>query len=374
MTKPGRRVRVLTLIDTISAAGGAENLAVHVAARLDRDRFDSFFCASRAGDGRLADELRRSGVPLLVLGRTSPWALQSWRPLYQLLRRERIDVLHAHKFGSNLWGSIVGSAARVPAIVAHEHSWAGEAGTLRRALDRWLIAPAVGAFVAVSSADAAQMTAVEGIDPGLIRVIPNGVPAWPDGLPSLRGELGIPAAAPVVGYVGRLTPIKALDVLLDAAAGASASLPGLRVLVAGSGSDEERLRARAAELGLGETVVFLGARDDVGAVLASVDVSVICSDSEGMPLSVLEAMAAGLPVVATRVGGLPEIVEHDVTGLLVAPRDPHALGRALTELFQDPARRLRLGAAARERHHERYDLDVVVRRIEDLYLALAKAS
>ncbi len=366
---------MLTLIDTIAAPGGAEILAVRSTARLDRGRFQPYFCASRSAASTLGGELEAAGVPLLVLGRESPASIRPWASLGRLLRRERIDVLHAHKFGSNLWAAILGPLCRVPVVIAHEHSWAGERGRFHQVLDRRLIARSVDAFVAVAAADARQMVDVERIDPRLVRHIPNGVPApaAAEG-PSLREELGIAADAPVVGYVGRLGAIKALDVLLDAVARLSERLPQVRTLLAGSGDEEERLRARSAGLGLGERVTFLGTRPDVERVFEAVDVSVICSDSEGMPLSALEAMAAGTPLIATRVGGLPEVVDDGVTGLLVPPRDPEALARALEAVLGDADRRGRMAAASRERHRREFELDHVVGLLEDLYEELFARS
>ncbi len=366
---------MLTLIDTIAARGGAEILAVRSTARLDRERFQPYFCASRSAASALAGELEAAGVPLLVLGRDSPASIRPWLPLARLLRNERIDVLHAHKFGSNLWAAILGPLCGVPVVIAHEHSWAGERGRFHQALDRRLIARSVEAFVAVAAADARQMVEVERIDPRLVRHVPNGVPAPRAAAgPFLREELGIAPGAPVIGYVGRLGAIKALDVLLDAVARLQERLPQVRVLLAGSGDEEERLRARSARLGLGERVVFLGIRPDVDRVFQAVDVSVICSDSEGMPLSALEAMAAGTPLVATRVGGLPEVVDDGVTGLLVPPRDPDALARALESVLGDEERRRRMAAASRERHRREFELDQVVRQLEGLYEELFARS
>ncbi len=366
-----RRLRVLTLIDTIAGLGGAEMLAARAAARLDPARFESFFCTSRATGGQLAAELAGAGVHVLDLGRRSRKQITGWRPLVQLLRRERIDVIHAHKFGSNVWGTLVGSIARVPVIVAHEHSWAGEEGRLRRLLDRWLIARGADAFVAVSAEDRRRMIELEGISASQIRLIPNGIPTLPPADPgAIRHELGISPTAPVIGAIGRLSPVKALDVLIEAAALLRSGLPDLRVLLVGRGAEEDRLRRLAAARGVEDVVLLLGERVDVSAVLAALDVAATCSDSEGIPLAVLEYMAAGLPVVATRVGGLPELVQEGVNGFLVPPRDPSALADALGRLLADPALRAELGRAGRERQQREFDLDVVVRRFEDLYVDL----
>jgi glycosyltransferase involved in cell wall biosynthesis len=157
---------------------------------------------------------------------------------------------------------------------------------------------------------------------------------------------------------------KAYDLLIAAAA----RLPGAHVLIAGFGEERERLEAQIAAEGLEGRVRLLGHRADVPDLVRAFDVAVCCSDFEGMPVSVLEYMEAGLPVVATRVGGLPDLVGGE--GLLVPPRDPDALAAALAELLADPERRRAMGDRARERRRAEFGLDTMIRRIEDVYVEL----
>ena len=223
-------------------------------------------------------------------------------PLISYLRRERVDVIHAHKFGSNLWGSILGRLTRVPVVIAHEHSWSYAGQPLRRFLDREVIARGADVIVAVSRKDQRRMTEVEKIEPATIRFIPNGIAPPERSGHDLRAELGIADGAPVVATVGQLRPEKALGVLIEAAKHLVPRFPELRVLIVGHGPVEHELRRLVAEASLEHTVLFLGRRSDVPDVLDAIDVAVCCSDFEGSPLSVMEYMAAGRPVVATRVG------------------------------------------------------------------------
>ncbi len=183
-----RKLRVVTLVDRLGT-GGAERLAIQTTTRLDPERFDRTLVASRDFDvaiskqhvaNALAD-LRAADVRVIGLKRTSARQVWAWWPLYRLLRRERVDVLHAHKFGSNLWGTIVGRLARVPVIVAHEHTWSYEGQPLRRLADRAVIARWSSAFVAVSREDQRRMIEVEHIRPQDTLFIPNGIPAPPAG-------------------------------------------------------------------------------------------------------------------------------------------------------------------------------------------------
>jgi glycosyltransferase involved in cell wall biosynthesis len=372
----GRRLRVVTLIDKPDITGGGERMAVTLAMRLDPARFESILCSTRPSTGETFErELVDAGVRIVKLDRGSKFDLASWRPLVSMLRRERIDVLHAHKFGSNLWGSVIGRVVRVPVVVAHEQSWASARYELtgermRAALDRIVVSRLANAFIAVSEADRQRMIEVEGIASERIRVLPNAVPTPVPTGADVRKELGIAADAPVVATVCQLRPEKALEVLVDAAEILRAEFVDLKVLIAGDGAEAATLRARIEEKGLQETVLLLGTRRDVPDVLAASDVAVCCSDFEGTPLSVMEYMGSGLPVVATRVGGLPEMIDEGVHGLLFEKRNEHDLAEALGRLFRNPDERKRMGANALKRQRERFDLDGATRWVERLYVEL----
>ena len=370
-----RKLRVLTLVDKPTVTGGAERLAAVVAMKLDPARFESVLCASRQTDEPLLDrELEEAGIGVLALGRRSTLDLLAWRPLVSLLR-DGVDVVHTHMFGSNVWGTVLGRLSGVPVVVAHEHTWSFQGRPLRRFLDRELVARWADVFVAVSGEDRRKMIEVEGVDPAKIRLIPNGIPSPENGAGAdVRTELGIEPGAPVLGVVCELRAQKALEVLFEAAALLLAEFPTLKVLVAGDGPERARLEEGARRLGVANTVLFLGIRRDVPAVLAAVDVAVLSSDYEGSPLSVMEYMAAAKPVVSTRVGGVPELVAEDVHGLLVEPRDPEALAEAVARLLRDPALAKRLGAVGRKRQQREFSLEAMVRRIEDLYEELWLAS
>lgn len=374
-----RRVRVVTLIDYMGTHGGAEGLALSVATRLDPERFESILCVSRwplpgppsAASADALEQLSASGVRLLGLGRHGKVDAWVWARLARFLRREGVDVLHAHKFGSNAWGTLLGRATRVPVVLAHEHTWSYEGKPLRRFLDRHLIARGADRFIAVSREDRRRMIEIEHIDPRDTLFIPNGVVSLPP--PSgrdVRAELGIPSSAQAIGVVGGLRPQKAHHVLLRAVALLVERWPGLHALIVGEGPERATLERLTAELGLHDTVHFLGSRTDVPDLLSALDIAVCCSDFEGSPLAVMEYMDASLPVVASAVGGLPDLIEPGVHGLLVPPNDPPALAAALAELLDDPQRACAMGARGRERRRAEFDIDVLVRRLEDLYLEL----
>lgn len=376
-----RPLRVLTLV--AGTHGGAESLARQIALRLDRSRFESVFCITRSVPRSDLDlvttEMDAAGVAWIDLGRKTRLDLRPWYRLAMRLRRQRFDVIHAHMLGSNVWGAVLSSLARVPVFVAHEHTWSFEGEPLRRFLDRELIARRADAFVAVSEADRRRMHEIERIPWEKLRFVPNGIAARGEGRragPEVRAELGIAPEQPVLGIVATLRPQKALDVLLRAVVPLAREFPALRVLVVGgetaatpqaSEPRREQLEELAEQLGIAATVRFLGPRLDVPELLQAFDVAALSSDFEGSPLGVMEYMEAGLPVVATRVGGMADLIEDGRQGLLVPPRDPEALAAAVATLLRDPERAREMGRAGRERRRREFSIEGTVRRIEDLY-------
>jgi glycosyltransferase involved in cell wall biosynthesis len=378
-----KRIRVVTLVDGIGAYGGGERLAREIAIRLDQQRFEVVFCVSRPvpaaelAAGR--EEIEGAGVRLDVLGRSSRGDLRTWLRAATAYRRWGVDVLHSHKFGSNVWGALLKGRMGSPHFVAHEHTWSFQGSPERKFLDRQLIARRADAFVAVSGPDRERMIELEGIPAAKVRLIPNGIP---DPLPSqrsrgLRAELGIPAETPLLGAVATLRPQKALDVLIRAVAVLRPEFPTVQALIAGGDADRverARLEQVAVEAGVLDAVRLLGERDDVPDLLEALDVAVLSSDFEGSPLSVMEYMEAGLPVVATRVGGVPDVVEDGVTGTLVEPQDPPALALAVAELLRDPTRARAMGEAGRERRRRLFSIAATTAMVERLYEELAGES
>lgn len=375
--RPDGRLGVVVLVDRL-VHGGAERVAADLATHLDPERFATTLCVSRWPDpeharapevpARLRAAAEAAGVTLLALERRGRWDLAAWRPLVRLLRSGDVQVIHGHMTGSNVWAVVLGRSIGLPVVVAHEHSWAFSGSPARRLLDRHVIARGSDAFVACSAEDRRRMIELEGIPAKDIALVPNGIaPRAPRAGRDVRRELGIPGGAPVVGSVGALRAEKRFDVLVRAASALVARRPDARVLIAGDGTERRRLEALVSGLGLSRSVLLLGARDDVPDVLAALDVAVTCSDFEGAPLSVLEYMDAALPVVATRVGGLPDLLQDGVHGLFVPRRDPAALAGAVDELLGDPARRERMGRAGRERRRGEFTLEAMVARVEALY-------
>lgn len=361
-----RRLCVLTIIDALMTAG-AETVATRIALGLDGQRFESIICSTRPTPRPHVEAARTVGVEVLELERRSKVDLWRWLPLVRLLRSGRIDVVHAHKFGSNLWAALLMPRSRLPVLVAHEHSWSYE-GMLRRLVDRELIGRRADAIVAVSPTDRMRMIELERIPAEKIVFVPNGIPDRPAGDGRrIRSELGLAVSDPVVGTVCGLRPEKELETTLRALGRLAPHRPQLRFVVVGDGPERARLERLAEQLGVPS--FFLGHRpnEEVPDLLAAMDVLVCSSRFEGMPLAVLEWMAAGKAIVASRVGGLPAILEHGQEGVLVPPRDYAAFAQEIERLLDDPVERRRLGDAAQRRQRKEFRFDQTVALLESLY-------
>jgi glycosyltransferase involved in cell wall biosynthesis len=360
-------MRILYLIDFASSTGGAERFAIGLATHLPRDRFEPWVCSTRGADDAAIGALTQAGIPYVNLSGRTKRRHHRLAGLATLIKRQRFDILHAHKFGSNLWGSLIGSACHVPVIVAHEHSWSYEGDPLRACLDGRVIGRLATRFVAVSSADARRMAARERVPADKIIVIPNGyIPSAEKPETDLRVELGLAPQTPLIATAARCDPEKRIDVLLEAHVRVLASIPDAHLAIAGDGQCRPGLAQRARELGLDGMVHFLGQRADVDSILRAADVAALASDREGSPLIMFECMATDTPLVATAVGGLPDIVEHCRTGLLVPRRDPAALADGLVALLADPGRRAQIAAAARDRLSQ-FTIDATAARFAVLY-------
>lgn len=361
------RIRILFLIDNLTVKGGAERAAAGLACHLPREHFDVWLCATREVEAPVAQELSQAGVRHLSLGRRTKFDIHHFRKLVGLMRAQGFDVVHAHMFGSNFWGTVLGRACRVPVIVAHEHNWSYSGDRVHVWVDREVIARAASTFIAVSEATRSRMVSEEHIPREKIVVLPNAY--IPQSVPhggDIRAELGLEQGSRIVTTVAVMRAEKALDVLISAHAQLLLRCPAAHLVMVGDGQYQEALERQVADLGIRANVHFLGFRRDVDSILRQTDVCAMSSDWEGMPLFALEAMAAGVPMVATSVGGLPEVVRDGETGILVAPRDPAALAQAITDILIDGDLAVRLASASVARSEE-FCIDRVVPRFIALY-------
>jgi len=363
-------IRILHVLLSLEP-GGLENGVVNVINRLDRTRFlSSVCCLKRAGEfARRIDDPRVVVHEMDWRGGNDPrLALR----LAALMRRTRPHVVHTRNAEPFFYGFAGARLARVPALVHSEHGRTFNDRPSRFAVQRWMSRHTDAVF-AVSGQLKADLVHHIGIPEAGIEVLHNGVDLSrfdvadridADARAALRRSWGVPDGALVVGSVGRLAAVKNYGLLVRAAA--ASGLP-VHVVFAGEGPERTTLLALAQSLGIADRVHLLGHCNDVDRVLGAFDIFVLPSFSEGMSNTLLEAMAAGVPAVASAVGGNGEIVRDGIDGRLFASDDEAGLAACLVELCGDAARRARFGAAARERVQSTFDIRRMIERYEQLY-------
>jgi glycosyltransferase involved in cell wall biosynthesis/protein-tyrosine-phosphatase len=335
-------------------------------------------------EGRLAEELRRLGIDVTVIDEmrhSSPAIV--WM-LTRFFIERRIDLVHTHRCKDTVLGTIAAKLAGVAHVVRTVHGlrepltgWNRLKYAVYETLDTAMLRWFADRVIAVSDRMAGTLIAT-GHQASRVTTIHNGIDlskAVPGrSRDDLRREWNVDDAAVVIGTAGRLSPVKGQDVFLRAARLILDRQPGARFVIAGDGPLEHDLKALASQLDLDRACRFLGARDDITDVMAAMDVFVLPSLSEGLPMAVLEAMALSRPVVASNVGGLPEVIEHRRSGLLVAPSDVDALAAACVELAQDREWAAQLGAAAKRAVEDEFSHQRSGAAVVDLYRSVARRS
>jgi len=356
---PARPIPLLFLVTNFDR-GGAEKIVGRCALGLPRDKYAVQVAALQGRSQAVAGDLRRAGILVHDLGMTCKGDLRVLSRLARLLRQERIRILFTFMFHPTVLGRVVGWLCHVPVRISSERVMAWE-GRGRRLLNQWTV-PLATHVVAVSERVAAYAAREFRIPPDRLITIVNGVDLE-HFRPVMRER---DAGPPVIGCTARLHRKSDHATLLRAFARLSARWPEARLLLVGHGPEGPRLRALADALGVSPRVHFLGEQPDVAPYLAQMDLYVQASMAEGMPNSVLEAMATGLPVVATAVGGTPELVLDGQTGLLVAPGDPSALADALLALLADRRLAESLGRAGRARVEAHFGEQLMIQQMEAL--------
>lgn len=347
-----RKATVCQLLHSLSL-GGAEVLASRFARCLSASYRFVFVCLDELG--ALGAQLRDEGFPVHVLSKREGVDWRCVCRLARVFRHERVDLIHAHQYPAFFYGITARLAARRPAVLFTEHGrHHPDYPRRKRILLNRLLLERRDRVVGVGQAVCRALVTNEGFPEGRVGVIYNGIPLRPLPDPetaraAVRRELRLDSPAVVVLQVARLDPLKDHATAVRALRGALTSGADLQLVLAGDGPALPALRELAFAAGLGDRVHFLGQRPDVPRLLAAADVVLLTSLSEGIPLAVIEGMAAGLPVVATCVGGVPEVVVDGQTGLLAPAGDDGRLGGHLVGLARDPARRARMGQLGRER-------------------------
>lgn len=371
-------IRLLKVVPTL-LCGGTEHQVMTLCRSLDRSHYDlEFACLRRLGP--FIDEIRERGIPLNEYRTPSFKSLTGLAKQVKFARhlaRRRTQIVHAYNFYGNVFAIPPARLTGVPVVIASIRDRGPYLSALQRRVQRHVCR--LADCVLVNAEAVKDWLLADGYDASKIAVIRNGVDLSRFTLPAeprrLRHELGLPPDTPLVAVVSRLNRLKGLEQYLHAAAAIADRYPAVHFLVVGETPPHDtgylgELETLAHRLGIGRRVIFTGLRSDVPQLLASVTIAVMPSLNEALSNALLESMAAGAPVVATRVGGTTEALTDGENGLLVPPGDPGVLASAIARLLDDPALATRLGEAARQTIEQRFSIGRMVEATERLYLNL----
>jgi glycosyltransferase involved in cell wall biosynthesis len=365
------RVKVVHLITELSI-GGSQMALLRLLEKLNGDLFSVSVVCWFNGQGVVAQRIRLLGIPVLDLGMGKKYQWGAFIRLLRFLRELQPVILHSWMFHANIPGRILGRLAHVPVIISSERTM-GQEGWFRRRINQ-ATAFLCDQIVCVSEAVARYAESRIGLPTNKVTVIPNGIDLDDFRHVPTRSQtrkmLGLPTDVLVVGSVGRPRPVKGFHLLLQAYIAIEKRFPDSRLVLVGNGPDEERLKGMAVATGLQHKIIFLNDRQDIPSVLQAFDLFVLPSIWEGMPNVLLEAMAASLPILATQVGGVAELLQPNQAGILVPPGDLHALTEAMAFLLANPELRKDLGNHARAWVETAYEIRNSVDKVESLYMSL----
>lgn len=385
--KSAGKIKVVRVIARLNIGGPAIHVTA-LTAGLDPSRFESLLVTGteNPGEGSLMDAALARGIRPVVIaaivGEASlkPRDVTALVALYRLIRKERPQIVHTHTAKAGFLGRVAARLAGVPMVVHtyHGHVLHGYYGPMKTRLLRRMeraLARMTDRIIAVSEHVKADLVGYGVARPEKISVIPLGFDLEPFfNSAAYRGafqrELGLGNGARLVGIVGRVFPIKNHRLFLDAAARVAGEEGHARFVVVGDGILRPEMEAHARRLGITDRVIFTGWRRDLPRIYPDLDVLVVSSKNEGTPVSAIEAMASGCPVVATRVGGLPDLIDDGKTGCLVPSEDAPALAAAILRVLRDPDAAGRIGRAAQAQVRERFRVERLIGDLEGLYTAL----
>ncbi|MFP5341767.1 MAG: glycosyltransferase [Candidatus Limnocylindria bacterium] len=364
----GGRIRVVQILAT-GTNGGAQEHLHGLVTRMDPDRYDVSVVSLSPGSA--VRKLQRAGIPVLVID--EPDDAIAVGALAAHLAEVRPDVIHNHMYRAETVGTRAAIALgevgqRRPYVVSTIHSSRVRSDADRQHLRE--LTPHMDQLIAVSRAIEHKLVDEERVQ-APVRRIYNGVDLerydHQEACCTLPAEYGMEPGSQVVGVVARLEPEKGHPTLIEAWPQVLRAVPDAYLLIVGEGSRREALEAQARDLRIAHRVIFTGRRDDVPAVTAALDVAVLPSYREAQGLSILEAMALSRPVVASNAGGIPEMIEDGVTGLLVPPHDADALASAITRLLRDHPYADTIGRAGHDMVHDRFCIQLMVNAVQTIY-------
>ncbi|MGQ9611022.1 MAG: glycosyltransferase family 4 protein [bacterium] len=364
-----KRINLMHVVLSLNI-GGLENLVLKLVKNINREKYNICICSLTA-NGELENEFNEIGIPVFIVQKHEGVDYSLPIRLSRVFRNRRVDIVHTHNIDPYLYGTIGAKLARVPVIIHTEHSNLFPNQKKLMIAERCL-SNISDMIIADSKKVADFLIQRQNIPRRKVITILNAIDidsfdVTVDIIRKKREELGILENELVIGNVARLVPVKDHHTLLASFSKVSQLISNVRLVIVGDGPLRTELENFCAELELSDKIIFLGKRRDISELMSIFDIFVLSSISEGLSLTLLEAMAAKKPVVATHVGGNPEVVQDNVTGILVPPRNPLALAQALIILIKDKKKLFEMGESGRRRVEQYFSIDVMLEKYEKVY-------
>ena len=363
-----QKINVIHIVEELTI-GGFEKILTAIALGLDKKKYNVSVWCLREG-GFFADKLVKEGIDVKTLHISTSRNPLSIYKLYRLLKCHKFDIIHTHAYSAGTIGRISAFLAGVPVIISHNHSIYDYYCKYYNFVE-WFLGLITDRVICISEMVKCFANETQRINASKLITIHNGIDdvfaVTEKRSSNLRKELGIPANHSVIGTIAHLEEHKGLKYLLEAASLLLASKKDISFLFVGEGALRGKLKELCVDLKIEKNVIFAGERSDIPEILSLTDIFVLPSLREGLGLAILEAMACGKPVIATNVGGIPEIVKDGENGVLVLPKNHEVLYRAMNELLGDREKREKMGRIGRRVYDENFRAKTMVEKIEDLY-------
>ena len=363
-----RKLNVIHLVEELTI-GGLEKILTTIVLNLDKKKYNVSVWCLREG-GFFADKLVKEGIDVKILHISTSRNPLSIYKLYRLLKCHKFDIIHTHAYSAGTIGRISAFLAGVPVIISHNHSVYDYYGKFYNLVE-WFLSLITDRVICISEVVNGFANKTQRINSKKLITIHNGIDDVCDltekSSSDLKKELGIPINHPVICTISHMEEHKGLKYLLEAASLLLQSKNDVSFLLVGEGVLKKELKILCADLKIEKNVIFAGEQSDISEILSLSDIFVLPSLREGLPLTILEAMACGKPVIATNVGGIPEIVKDGENGILVYPKDPETLYMAMNELLGDREKREKMGRIGKRVCDESFRTKTMVEKVEDLY-------